>query len=152
MKWIGPLFINAGGWPAYVALHNGDWYINKDNPILISEENSGTLLLPLMEEDYGENYNHQIALLKNDLAKINLNENEAYSFPFHVPVIEAFKHKLSHWAEMSVDWVPFIELNNERAQLLYIACQDKIFSQNTRHKVLKVVIKWANEQSIDLSN
>ena len=146
MKWIGPLFTNAGGWSAFVSYHNGEWCIDKDNPIKIGEGRSGMMLLPILQKGYGENYDHQIALIQSGLKAIGMDENLAYGFPFHVPVLTAFKLIMPHWAGMAADWIPFIEINNERAQLLFDACQDKAFSQKTRHAVLKIVNGWAKQQ------
>jgi hypothetical protein len=145
MKWIGPLFTNAGGWAAFVSYHNGEWYIDQDNPTKIGEGRSPIMLLPILQKGYGENYDHQIALIQSGLKAIGMEEKLAYGFPFHVPVLAAFE-LMPHWADMAADWVSFIELNNERAQMLFDACQDKAFSQKARHAVLKIVNAWAKKR------
>jgi hypothetical protein len=104
------------------------------------------MLLPILQKGYGENYDHQIALIQSGLKAIGMEEELAYGFPFHVPVLAAFELKMPGWATMAADWVPFIELNNERAQLLFDACQDKAFSQEARHAVLKIVNAWAKQR------
>jgi hypothetical protein len=145
MKWIGPLFTNAGGWAAYVSYQDGVWYIGHENPTIIGEGKSGMLLLPMMQEGYGENYHHQIELLRAGL-KLNFQDPElAVSFPFHVPVLTAFQHMYG-WVKIAADWAQYIELNMERAQILFDACQSKIIDQSSRHKVLKVVNKWAKQE------
>jgi len=145
MKWIGPLFTNAGGWAAYVSYENGAWYLDRDNPIRIGEGKSGTMLLPLMQEDYGQGYQHQIDLLKSGLKSNSQDSELANSFPFHVPVLTSFQHMFG-WVKFAADWVQFIEINMERAQILFDACQNKNIDQSSRHKVLKVVNKWSNQE------
>ena len=145
MKWIGPLFTNAGGWAAYVSYENGIWYIDRDTPTKIGEGRSGTQLLPIMQVGYGESYNHQMAILKDGLCCHSQDPEAASSFPFHLPVLTAFQHMFG-WANMAADWVQYIELNMDRAQILFDACQDKAIDQSSRHKALKVVNKWAKQQ------
>ncbi|TQV87162.1 hypothetical protein [Aliikangiella coralliicola] len=151
MKWIGPLFTNSGGWSAYVSFENGSWFIDKDNPVKIGDGRSAMLLLPMMEKGYGKNYEHQINILKTGLRDTGLSEDIACSFPFHVPVVYSFDRAMIRWTEMAADWVQYLHLNQELAQKLYDHCQDNKFSQKTRHKVLKVVNSWANENELSLS-
>ena len=146
MNWIGPLFTNAAGWSAYVSYKDGVWYVDKENPIKIGEGKSGMMLLPIMEKGYGENYEYQLSLLREGLESIGIDPDIAKSFPFHVPVLFAFKHRWDHWADMATDWINHIELNHERAKILFDSCQDKVFSQRTRQVVLKFVNSWTREQ------
>lgn len=146
MKWIGPLFTNAGGWSADVSYFNGVWYINKEDPIRIGEGKSGLMLLPMMEKGYGESYEHQLSLLKAGLTENGFEPDLAETFPFHIPVLFSFEQRMSRWAEMAAEWVPNIELSQESAQLLFDASQDKIFSQHTRQLLQKAVNSWSKEQ------
>jgi len=50
MKWIGPLFTNAGWWFAYVLYSDDEWFIDKDNPIKIGAGKFGIMLLLIMEK------------------------------------------------------------------------------------------------------
>ncbi|UXD87320.1 hypothetical protein [Thalassolituus hydrocarboniclasticus] len=146
MKWIGPLFTNAGGWSAYVSYSDGEWYIDKDSPIKIGEGKSGLMLLPIMKKGYGESYERQLELLKAGLLENGFESELAESFPFHVPVIFSFEQRMSRWAEMAAEWVPVIELSEESAQLLFDASQDKLFSQRTRQLLQKAVNSWSKER------
>jgi len=69
MKWIGPLFTNAGGWSAYVSYFDGEWYIDRVTPIKIGEGKSGVMLLPMMEKGYGDSYEKQIEILETGLVE-----------------------------------------------------------------------------------
>jgi hypothetical protein len=146
MKWIGPLFTNAGGWSAYVSYNGGVWYIDKENPIKIGEGKSGLMLLPIMEKGYGESIENQILLLKTGLSKNGFNTELVVSFPFHVPVVYSFKHRMVRWAEMAASWVPHIKLSDEAAQILFDASQDKIYSQHTRQVLQRTVNSWSQER------
>lgn len=146
MKWIGPIFTNAGGWSAYVSYFNGDWYIDKENPIKIGEGKSGLMLLPIMEKGYGESYGHQLELLRLGLTENGLKPNLAETFPFHIPVIFSFEQRMSRWTEMAAEWIPNIELSENTAQMLFNASQDKAFSQRTRQLVKKAVNSWSKER------
>lgn len=149
MKWIGPLFINIGGWAAYVSYIDGDWYVDKENPIKIGEGKSGLMLLPMMEKGYGESYEVQLELLKSGLAKNGFEPCLAESFPFHVPVIFSFEQRMVRWAEMAAEWVPNIELSEKSAQLLFNASQDKAFSQRARQLLQKSVNSWSKERGFE---
>lgn len=146
MKWIGPLFTNAGGWSAYVSYFEGEWYIDKEYPIKIGEGKSGLMLLPMMEKGYGENYKNQLEILQRGLSEYGLNSELAGTFPFHIPIIFPFENSMLRWAEMAVDWIPNIELSEESAQLLFNASQDKKYSQRTRQLLVKYVNKWSKER------
>ncbi|MEZ9526339.1 hypothetical protein [Enterovibrio norvegicus] len=146
MKWIGPLFTNAGGWSAYVSYFDGEWYIDKENPKKIGEGKSGLMLLPIMEKGYGEDYETQLELLRAGLTENGFNSELAETFPFHIPVIFSFEQRMSSWVEMAVEWIPNIELSEESAQLLFEASQDKLYNQRTRQLLQKVVNSWSKER------
>lgn len=146
MKWIGPLFSNAGGWSAYVSYADGEWYIDKEDPIKIGEGKSGLMLLPIMDKVCGESYENQLKLLKTGLIENGFKPELAKTFPFHVPVIFSFEQRMSRWAEMAAEWVPYIELSKESAHLLFDASRDKIFSQRTRQILQKAVNSWSKER------
>lgn len=142
MKWIGPLFKNAGGWEAYVSYHNGKWFIDKESPEEINWATNGVKLLPMLQEEYGGGYDHQIRILNNGLLENGLNIEAINSFPFHAPIITAFEY-MPGWVTYAADWVKHIHLNMEIAQFLFDKCQNKNIEQSARHKTLKVVNNWA---------
>lgn len=142
MKWIGPLFTNAGGWEAYVSYHDGKWFIDKDSPIVIEGTESGVKLLPMLQEEYGKGYENQLKILKKGLLKNGQNMEAIESFPFHAPVITAFEN-MPGWVSYASDWVKHLKLNMEIAQFLFEKCQNKNLEQSARHKTLKVVNNWA---------
>ncbi len=145
MKWIGPLFKNAGGWSAYVSYQDDMWFIDRENPIVIGEGKSGIMLLPMMEEDYGVSYKHQIEILKSSLELNSQDAERADSFPFHVPVLTAFQH-MSGWTKIAVNWVQYIELYMDRAQILFDSCQSNNIDHLSRHKTLRFVNRWAKRE------
>jgi len=144
MKWIGPLFENAGGWKAFVSFSDGIWYVKNNEPVKIGDGKSGVMLLPILDERYGNGYAHQISVLKEGLSENNQNPEEATGFPFHVPVVVAFKY-MPGWVDVASDWVQHLHLNTEVAQEIFDACQKNTLSQAARHKALKVINKWAKE-------
>mgnify|MGYP000143708238 CR=1 FL=1 len=146
MKWIGPLFTNAGGWSAYVSYFDGEWYIDRDTPIKIGEGKSGVMLLPMMEKEYGDSYEKQIEILETGLVENGFEASIAHTFPFHVPVIFPFEKRMARWAEMAAEWVPYIDLCEESAQLLFDMSQDKIVSQRARQLLQKTVNRWSSER------
>lgn len=87
MKWIGPLFKNAGSWEAFVALEEGKWFVDKDSPVEIGIGKSGVMLLPLLQKGYGEDFETQITILQNGLKSAGQDPTHALQFPFHVPVL-----------------------------------------------------------------
>ena len=147
MKWIGPLFTNAGGWEAYVSYHEGEWFIDKESPIVIEGTKSGVKLLPMLQEDYGKGYENQLKILKKGLLKNGQNMEAVESFPFHVPIITAFE-SMPGWVSYASDWVKHIKLDMDIAQFLFEKCQNKLFEQSARHKTLKAVNNWAKNKGV----
>ena len=148
MKWIGPLFENAGGRKAFVAFSDDVWYIKNSEPLKIDAGKPGVMLLPMLDEKYGRGYEYQISILKEGLSENNQNPEEATSFPFHVPVVVAFKD-MPGWVDVASDWVQHLQLTTEIAQEIFDACQKKHLSQISRYKALKVINKWAREQGFE---
>ena len=144
MKWIGPLFENAGGWKAYVSFNDGAWFIDKDDPIKIERGKAGVMLLPMLDAEYGQGYEYQLSLLMKGLKENNQDPDEANRFPFHVPVVTAFKD-MPHWVDYASDWLEYLPLTKEIALEIFDACQNKYLPQASRHKALKAINKWSKE-------
>lgn len=150
MKWIGPLFKNAGGWEAFVAFEKGTWFVDKSSPIKIGEGKSGVMLLPLLQKGYGENFKTQIEILQKGLASVGQNPEFAYQFPFHVPVLTAYKY-MPNWCNSAVDWLVDIQLSKEHAMEIFDACHTSVISQGVRKATIKHINKWSKERGFQLA-
>lgn len=144
IHWFSPIFINAGGWPATIGLSNENvWFVNKKKPEKIGEGNSGTLLLPLMQEGYGGNFNTAHKKICDVLSNADFSLDYADTFPYCVPVETAFKYKMSKWAEMAVDWLSYIDMDYDLALMIFDFSNINAMSQKKRQQALKTVNTWA---------
>ncbi len=150
MKWIGPLFKSAGGWEAYVAFSDGAWYVDNESPVKIGEGKSGIMLLPILQEGYGQDYATQIELLKSGLAENGMDPEIAYSFPFVVPVLTAYR-SMPNWANFAVKWLPDIKLEKESAVVIFDACHSTVLAQGVRQATIKYINKWSSENGFQFS-
>ncbi len=145
MKWIGPLFKNAGGWEAFVALEEGRWFVDKESPVEIGMGKSGVMLLPLLQKEHGENFEAQVAILQKGLKSAGQDPKHALQFPFHVPVLTAYK-LMPNWCESAVNWLGDIHLSREQALEIFDACHTPEISQVVRQKTIKFINKWSSER------
>ena len=150
MKWIGPLFTNAGGWKAFVAFEQGKWFVDKDSPIEIGTGKSGVMLLPLLQKGYGESFETQITLLEKGLKSEGQDPKYALQFPFHVPVLTAYKH-MPNWCDSAVNWLGYIHLSREHAMEIFDACHTQAISQGVRQTTIKYINKWSNERGFQFA-
>ncbi len=145
MKWIGPLFRNAGGWEAFVAYENDRWYVDKENTVEIDSDKSGVMLLPMLQKGYGEDYSTQIEILQNGLSRNGQDPDLAYGFPFGVPVLVAYK-TMQNWTSEAVNWLPDIELDRDSALAIFDACYYGGINQSVRQKTISFINKWSNQK------
>ena len=150
MKWIGPLFKNAGGWEAFVAYENGKWFLDKDSPVEIGAGKSGVMLLPLLQKGYGEDYETQIGILQNGLVENGMEPNLAFKFPFLVPVLTAYKC-MPNWCESAVSWLKHIELSQQGALEIFDSCHNQAMNQKVRQDTIKYINEWSKERGFQFA-
>ena len=150
MKWIGPIFKNAGGWEAFVAYESGVWYLDKENPIEIGKSKSAVMLLPILQKGYGEDFSTQIDILQNGLENNGQNPELAYEFPFYVPVLAAYK-TMPNWANFAIDWLPNLKLDRESALEIFDACHGYGIDQKVRQKTISFINSWSKERGFQFA-
>lgn len=150
MEWIGPLFKNAGGWGAFVSIEGGKWFVDKDSPIEIGVGKSGFVLLPLLQKEYGGDFEKQISILQKGLISTGEDPRLAYQFPFHVPVLTAYKY-MPNWCDSAVNWLVDIQLTREQAMEIFDACHTPAISQSVRQATIKYINKWSKERGFQFA-
>lgn len=140
VTWLRPLFhhVTVG------VDDTGQWYM-ENGPI----SGFGHLsLLPLMEPGYGGNYHSAVSLLVSRLSEVGLPTAFVDSFPFDAPVRLALLMG-GRWGGLACEWLPFVEIDDELAELLRNALDNLGGGRRARQKTRRALEEWERQQFIE---
>ena len=145
-----PLFSNAGGWSATVGVdEDRAWYLRHDELLLAGSSQAAMLLLPVLQDGFGGSLAEVRSRIRAGLGALGRSTELEQSFPYSAPVLLAFT-SMPRWARWAVRWLPELELSEEQARAILVACEDRSIEQGVRHLALRCVHDWERQHGVCL--
>lgn len=148
IKWLAPLFTNAGGGDVIVGVTpDSEWFVQHNTITSLSSDRLPSTMLPLVQPGFGGDYPTARALLASRLEFAGLPPSYIETFPFFAVVKLAFQSS-GFWSANAVAWIPHFDYDESFANVLLQFTLDKQHLQSDRHLVAKHLKNWESNRGI----
>ena len=113
---------------------SGYWTVGSDNSVVVFEPEMPLVsLLPCLEIEYA----HFCEVAKDTFSRLGLPEELINNFPTSELIGLALIEGLGYWAELALNWLEHIEIDDQIREQLQQVVKAKWASQKTRQKASK---------------